>query len=197
MTSAIKITSEVKRSLRGLKGAHDIGKVGIAAEGTADLNLGELIHTFETLSYFDAPEKLRLLSKICEEKSEITSGIVSLLTTWEKDTIDVEPWPVAPKFSEPVSDACIEFCDSRGLNDVLRICLEQARGTFSNIRNLYAELDHFRDDEPEDIGHVIIRLEVESDQETSLKEYDACVDWMVGNIAASDSNFFTLTVRRV
>ena len=117
--------------------------------------------------------------------------------TPRKDTVDVEPWPVSPKFPESVSKACVEFCDSHGLNDALKICLEKIREIFSKVKNLYTELDYFRDDEPGDIGHVVIRLEVESDQENALKEYDAYVDWMIENISASDSNFFTLTVRRV
>ena len=197
MKHASEITREIGRSLDELEDAHNIGKVAIRVDGTADLSFEWFGNTFVILFDLDDPEKLRLLSNICEEKSEIASGIVRSLMTPREDTVDVEPWPVPPKFPEPVSDACVEFCDSHGLNDVLRICLEQARETFSNIRNLYAELDHFRDDELGDIGHVVIRLEVESDQENALKEYDAYVDWMVGNIAASDSSFFTLTVRRV
>lgn len=196
MTHASKITREIRRSLDELEDAHNAGKVAIRSGGTTDFGFEEFGNTFVIPFELDDPEKLRLLSRFCEEKSQITCSIVKFLTTPKEDTVDVEPWPVAPKFAEPVSDVCVEFCDSRGLNSVLRTCLEQVRETFSNIRNLYAELDHFRDDEPEDIGHVIIRLEVESDQKTALKEYDACVDWMVGNIAASDSNFFTLTVRR-
>ena len=195
MTHASQITREIERYLDELEDAHSIGKVAIRADGTVDLSPEEFVGTFAI--YLDDPEKLRLLSKIYEETSEITNGIVRSSMAPKKDTVDVEPWPVSPKFPELVSDACIEFCDSHGLNDVLRICLKQARETFSNIKNLCTELDYFRDDEPGDIGHIVIRLEVESDQKNALKEYEAYVDWMVENIAASDSNFFTLTVRRV
>lgn len=196
MTSTITITTDIEKSFGELKVAPDISMVGMMTEGTADLNLGELRNTFVIPFGLDDPEKLRLLNKIFEEKSEITSGIIILMSQKE-DTVDVEPWPLVPKFPEPVSDACIEFCNSHGLNPVLRTCLEQARQTFSNIRNLYAESDYFRDNEPEDVGHIVIRVEVKSDQETALNQYDAWVDWMVANLSVSDSSFFTLTIRRV
>ena len=185
MTYASEITREVRRSLDELEDADNIGKVAIRTYGTADISSGEFEGTF--VIYLDDLEKLNLLSNIYVRSS----------MTPRKDTVDIEHWPVSPKFPESVSKACIEFCDSHGLNDVLRMCLKQVRETFPNIRNLCAELDYFRDDEPEDIGHAVIRLEVESDQKNALKEYDAYIDWMVENIAASDSNFFTLTVRRV
>jgi len=200
MTSTITITTEttdIEKSLGEMKTAPDISKLGMITESTADLNYGELRNTFVISFGLDDPEKLRLLNKIFEEKSEITSGIIRILMSQKEDTVDVEPWPLVPKFPEPVSDACIEFCDSHGLNPVLRTCLKQARQTFSNRKNLYAELDYFRDNEPEDVGHVVIRVEVKSDQETALNQYDSWVDWMVANLSVSDSSFFTLTIRRV
>lgn len=198
MTSTITITTDtdIEKSLGELKDAPYIGKVGMITESTADLNFGELRNTFVIPLDLANSEKLMLLSKILEEKSEITSGIIILMSQKE-DTVDVEPWPLVPKFPEPVNEACVEFCDSHGLNTVLRTCLEQARQTFSNIRNLYAELDYFRDNEPEDVGHIVIRVEVKSDQETALNQYDSWVDWMVANLSVSDSSFFTLTIRRV
>jgi len=197
-THAIDITRQIEESLNDLEDAFNISKAGMATEGTADLKVGELLNTFEILRGLDGPkEKFSLLIKIGREISGIAGGIIQFVTSPPKDTVDVEPWPVVPKFPERVSNVCVEFCDSYGLNPVLRTCLEHARKTFSNIRNLYAELDYFRDDQPEDIGHVVMRVEVESDQETALKEYDAWVDWMITNITASESNFFTLTVRRV
>ena len=197
MMTAVNITTDIEKSLDELKDAPDISKFGMMTEGTTDLNVGGLRNTFVIYFGFNDPEKLRLLNKIFEERSEITSGIIRILMSQKEDTVDVEPWPLLPKFPERVSDACKEFCDSHGLNSVLRICLEQARHTFSNIKNLYAELDYFRDNEPEDVGHVVIRLEVESDQKTALSQYDAWIDWMVANLSVSESNFFTLTIRRV
>ena len=197
MTSTITITTDIEKSLGELKAAPDISKLGMITESTADLNFGELRNTFVISFGLDNPEKLRLLNKIFKEKSKITSGIIRILMSQKENTIDVEPWPLVPKFLEPVSDVCIEFCDSHGLNPVLRTCLKQTRQIFSNIKNLYAELDYFRDNEPEDVGHVVIRVEVKSDQETALNQYDSWVDWMVANLFVSDSSFFTLTIRRV
>ncbi|MFZ2148729.1 MAG: hypothetical protein WAV28_16050 [Sedimentisphaerales bacterium] len=197
MTPTITTTIDIEKSLGELKDAPDISKFGMKTEGTSDFNFGELRNTFVIHSELDDPKKLRLLNKIFEEKSEITSGKVRILMFQKEDTVDIEPWPVVPEFPEPVNGACIEFCDSHGLNPVLRTCLERARHTFSNIKNLYAELDYFRDNEQEDVGHVVIRLEVESDQKTALSQYDAWIDWMVANLSVSESNFFTLTIRRV
>ncbi|MCK4819587.1 hypothetical protein KA005_27715, partial [bacterium] len=182
MTSTITITTDIEKSLGELKAAPDISKLGMITESTADLNFGELRNTFVISFGLDNPEKLRLLNKIFKEKSKITSGIIRILMSQKENTIDVEPWPLVPKFLEPVSDVCIEFCDSHGLNPVLRTCLKQTRQIFSNIKNLYAELDYFRDNEPEDVGHVVIRVEVKSDQETALNQYDSWVDWMVANL---------------
>lgn len=80
---------------------------------------------------------------------------------------------------------------------ILADCLRRAKDTFENIENLSAELDCFRDDESEDSKHVVLRLDVSSDQKTALQDYDRMVCWMSENLAASDSAFFTLTVRRV
>jgi len=200
MTSTITITPDIEKSLGELEAAPDISKVGMMTESTADIHFEQSQEeSQDTFTNFDLDdhEKLRLLNKSFKEKSEITSAIIRILMSQREDTVDVEPWPVVPKFPEPVSDVCIEFCDSHGLNPVLRTCLEQARQTFSNIRNLYAELDYFRDNEPEDVGHIVIRVEVKSDQETVLNQYDSWVDWIVANLSVSDSSFFTLTIRRI
>ena len=146
----------------------------------------------------DESEKLELLRRIYEEEyEEEDRRIIRSLITPKWRTTAQEAWPVAPEFPEPVSDACVEFCDYRGLNLVLIKCLKQARKIFSNIKNLYAELDYFKDDEAQDIGHVVIRLEVGSDQGTTLDEYDAWVDWMVNSINPNDSAFLALTVKRI
>jgi len=96
-----------------------------------------------------------------------------------------------------VSKECLEFCDSRGLASVLADCLKRVRGLFSNIANVSAELDYFRDGEGEDTGHVVIRVEIKSNQRMALREYDRWVCWMASCVAPSHSAFFTLTVKRV
>lgn len=113
------------------------------------------------------------------------------------DAQPVEASTVEPKLLELASDPCIEFCDSRGLSSVLAACLTKAKEIFSTIVKLSAELDYFRDDQAQNTEHVVIRVEVNSDQQTALREYDRWIRWMATNVAPSDSDFFTLTVRRV
>lgn len=96
-----------------------------------------------------------------------------------------------------VSTECLEFCDSQGLNLTLAGCLRRAKDIFTNIEKLSAELDCFRDDESESSKHVVLRLDVSSDQQTALQDYDRMVCWMAENLAASESACFTLTVRRM
>jgi len=91
----------------------------------------------------------------------------------------------------------VKFCNSRGVLGVLRKCLNQTRIVFSNIVHLSAELDYFRDEGIEDSTHVVIRVEVNSDQKVALDEYDAWVNWVIQNISPDDGNFFTLTVQRI
>ena len=96
-----------------------------------------------------------------------------------------------------VSKECLEFCDSRGLNSILADCLKRAKDIFSNIVELSAELDCFRDDEGESSEHVVLRLDVSSDRQTALQDYDRMVCWMAENVAPSESDYFTITVKRV
>lgn len=96
-----------------------------------------------------------------------------------------------------VSKECLEFCYSRGLSSILANCLKRVKDIFSNIVELSAELDYFRDDQAEDVPHVVIRVEVNSDQETALQEYDQLVCWMAEHVAPSETDYFTMTVKRV
>ena len=96
-----------------------------------------------------------------------------------------------------VSKECMEFCDSQGLTFILADCLIRAKELFSNILNISAELDYFRDDESENTEHVVIRVEVKSAQQTALEEYDNMVCWMNNKIAPSQGEYFTINVKRV
>lgn len=108
-----------------------------------------------------------------------------------------EKTEIVSEFEKIASAACIEFCNSHGLIPDLRNCLDRAKLAFSNRQSLSAEYDRFDQDEYEEDGHVVIRLEVSSDQETAFKEYDAWVDWTVDNIKPNNIGRFTLTIRRV
>ena len=96
-----------------------------------------------------------------------------------------------------VSKECLEFCDTQGLASILAECLMKAKELFSSRIKLSADLDYFRDDQAENTPHVVIRVEVSSDQHTAIEEYDQFVCWMATEIPPSDSQHFTITVKRV
>lgn len=171
------------------------------SDGTTheELEAPDELQALEELVDLDNSYKQELLSRICEDKEEdeIVIKIIRVLIQPKWQGTTQEPWPIAPKFPEPVTDVCTEFCDSHSLNPVVTRCLTKAREIFSDIKSLYAELDYFRDDESEDSSRVVIRVEVDSDQGTVLNEYDKWVDWMVENISPCDSNYITITVKRI
>lgn len=96
-----------------------------------------------------------------------------------------------------VSKECIEFCNSRDLTVVLADCLKRAKDTFSNIVKLSAQLDCFKDDDCESNEHVVIRLDVDSNLQIVLQEYDQMVCWIAENVTPNKSEYFTINVRRV
>jgi len=163
------------------------------------LEVPDDLQALEELDDIDDSYKHELLSRICgnEGEDEFVIKILRVLIQpkWQETT--QEPWPTDPKFPEPITDICIEFCDSHSLNAVVTRCLTKAREIFSNIKNLYVELDYFRDDDSEDSSHAVIRVEVDSDQGKVLKEYDKWADWMVENIPPHDSKYITITVKRI
>ena len=171
------------------------------SDGTTyeELEAPDELQALEELVDLDDPYKQELLSRICEdkEKDEIVIKIIRVLIQpkWQETT--QAPWPTDPKFPEPITDACIEFCDSHNLNTDMTRCFTKAREIFSNIKNLYSELSYFRDDESEDSSHIVIRVEVDSDQRTVLNQYDTWVDWMVENISPRDRKYITITVKRI
>jgi len=91
---------------------------------------------------------------------------------------------------------CVEFCNSHGLIPDLEKCMSEAKILFSNIQSLSAEYDCFDQDEYEEDGHVVIRIEVGSDQETAFKEYDTFTNWMLDNINDDNLDSFVVTVHR-
>ncbi len=95
---------------------------------------------------------------------------------------------------DSISLECLKFCDLHNLNFVLAECLKEARNIFSNILNLTAELDYFRDDNSENTEHVVIRVEVKSPQKIAFEEYDKIVCWMAENITPDQSEYFTIIV---
>lgn len=91
-------------------------------------------------------------------------------------------WPYLEKISENITEECFDFCNSQGLVKILEQCLEKVKEIFEGkITHLLSELDFFVDDEPEDIGHVVIRLELDStnDFENQEELWDI---WFIDNV---------------
>jgi hypothetical protein len=101
------------------------------------------------------------------------------------------------KIQESITAECKKFCESHGLSSILGEYLTKVKKVFSNIVNLSADIDYFLDDESADEGHIVLRVEVVSDQKTALAEYDRWVDWVIRRIPVEQRDFFTLAVRRV
>jgi len=97
----------------------------------------------------------------------------------------------------PITQDCKEFCESRRLSSILGEYLTKVKKVFSNIVSLSAEMDYFMDDDSADEGHIVLRVEVVSDQKTALAEYDKWVYWVISSIPVEQRGFFTLAVRRV
>ena len=158
--------------------------LAVPADPTGLLNLVTCYHVMGDVSRFS-----RWIFGSALRDTTDTASVMQLQSS-EVGSIEI----VLPA---PASEACERFCDSLGLRPTLANCLAKAKAFFSNIVGLSAELDYFRDDQAEDIAHVVIRVEVKSDQQTALPEYDRFVHWMASEISPSDSQLFTVTVRRV
>ncbi|MBN2018707.1 MAG: hypothetical protein JW749_00605 [Sedimentisphaerales bacterium] len=179
----------------------------IADQESGAPSISDLIAVF---SRWDNPgdlEQLGFLAYICpkEYPRQIIRHLLMLekgestfvQTPPPKKTDSTSSWPEEYKFSEQVSDSCLEFADSHGLNETLEQCFRTTRKLFSRINSLSADLDRFRDEEPEDIGHIVIRVEVRSGQRVALREYDSWAEWMIRNLTPSECTRITLTVRRI
>lgn len=119
--------------------------------------------------------------------------VISGLTTIESPgtTVD-EEWPNAIEFKDWASEDCIEFCNTHGLLHDLRKCKRALTDTFSNIITLSADLGFYQEIDVEDIGHVVIRLEIATDRQTYRNEYKSWINWIIENI--SDENRMLLSV---
>lgn len=114
----------------------------------------------------------------------------------QQDETVVEDIPIKDEFTETITNECKEFCESHRITSDLAKCLSQAKVIFSNIWNLAAEYECFPADEYEEEGHIVIKLEVDSDQDTVFSEYDAFVDWMSDHIDDQALDLFILSVNR-
>ena len=190
MTRTRELERQLKNSLGELENAHKISTVGMWAEDASELNLEELKDTLSPLFVREDFKELILLAY--KEYSHTKKEIVWSLTRAQTKTTVEEDRPVTWE----VEDIAKEFCKTYGLIPDLIGCLNQAEIVFSNIQSLVAEYDCFHADDYEEEGHIVIRVEISSDQETAFREYDAFNDWMLENISDDNLEYFVVAVRR-
>lgn len=139
-------------------------------------------------------ERLAIASQVRDQFSKVLDG----LTTSEIDeTTIAEEWPIALEFNDWASDDCVEFCNSHGLIDDLRKCRRALNDIFSNINKSIAELDYHQEMDVDDEGHVVIRLEIQSDRKIYRKEYNSWVSWMVDNLNDASRISISLAISRL
>lgn len=143
--------------------------------------------------YFEN-EPVAVAHKVRNQFSKVVNGLTTLETN---ETTVAEEWPIALEFNGWASDDCIEFCNSHGLINDLRKCKRALNAIFSNINVSIAELDYYQEIGVNDEGHVVIRLEIESDRKTYRKEYKSWVRWMVDNLSDVSRMFFSVSIDRL
>lgn len=126
------------------------------------------------------------LRKLVDERLDFAHIEETQIESQRGDTSVFEPAPVQVR----------EFCSAHGLNPALKECLDAVKAFFPNRKTLHLELAYFQDEEVPDIGHVVIRVEVGSDQETALRDEDAWDDWFIDNVSSRDRQFLILIVSR-
>lgn len=149
---------------------------------------------FESHSSEMNNELLAVAYQVRNQFSKVVNGLTTLET---EETTVAEEWPIALEFNGWASDDCIEFCNSHGLINDLRKCKRALNAIFSNINVSIAELDYYQEIGVNDEGHVVIRLEIESDRKTYRKEYNSWVRWMVDNLSDVSRMFFSVSIDRL
>jgi hypothetical protein len=191
MSEATTITPELKNSLDALENAHNITRIGAWLEDTTHREFGEyVIITSDLYNWAGA----KYLYKNAKVYCDIAAEVIKSHLIQDKGT--EEDWPVTSEFEGMADDACVGFCNSHGLLPDLRKCLSEANNIFLDLQNLTAEYDCFPADEYEEDGHIVIEVEVSSDQDTAFREYDAYTDWLIDNISDDNLKYFVVTVRR-
>ena len=134
-----------------------------------------------------------------EDKLTQTKEFPRLATAFSKDSAIIEvfekepeeknqsdlngSWPYLNKVPDNMSEVCFDFCNIQGLSGAVEECLSKVKEFFDDsIEHLFAELDCFVDDEPEDIGHIVVRLVVSCDEQVAEEREDLWDTWFVSNI---------------
>jgi hypothetical protein len=146
----------------------------------------------EAMTSIDDTTKMVLLKRIAAFIEKISSKPTIAI---ELNTLTIEN-KKENELDNIVSEACYDFCNSHGLIGTLRQCVNKAKSSFSGIENLFADYDNFDDDENHDLGHIVLRFTVKSEQEKFLEEYNEWFDWIVTNIPPDRSQFITISPER-
>lgn len=154
------------------------------------LNIERLESTFYSILAGDEFEDQVVLAY--KQYSDQKREIVRTLTTPTRHATTEEDRTVTWEVDEITK----EFCKTKGLIPDLVECLNQAEFIFTDIRSLVAEYDCFQSDDYEEDGHIAIRIEVDSNQDTAFREYDALNEWMLENLGDDGLEYFAVVVRR-
>ena len=195
MVQTIEMTDVLEQSLNELENAHSLSFNSALSGNTIDHSHGGISGTYIIAS--EADQSLLLLWR-----RHLYHDMIRIITQTQKTkragtAHEEEDWPVTSEFEGIADDTCVEFCNAHGLISDLRKCINEAKDMFSNRQNLVAEYNCYPIDEYEEEGHIVIRVEVDSDQDTAFQEYDKFVGWMLDEIVDDNLDFFVLTVDRI
>jgi hypothetical protein len=191
MTVGTRTGRQLKDTLDGLENALTLSKIGIWAEDTTEPSSGRRENTF--CSSFEWDDLKQMLLLAYKGYYDTKREIVWFLTTLQEATTVEKNRPLTWEIEEIAK----EFCKTHGLIPELVKCLNQVESIFSNIQSLVAEYDCFHVEDYEEEGHIVIRVDVRSDQDTAFREYDALNQWMIENISDGSLECFVLTVSRI
>jgi hypothetical protein len=191
MTDITELGQLLITPLNELENAYNINRERMWAEVATDAKSDQIESTFYSITLADELQDLVVLAykQYHDQKREI----VRSLTTPTNDTTSEEERLVTWK----VEDIAAEFCRTKGLIPDLIACLNQAEIGFSEIESIVAEYDCFHSDDYEEEGHIVIRIDVNSNQDTAFKEYEDYNGWMLENTGDKGLEYFIVTVRRL
>lgn len=190
MTDTTELEQSLTIPLGELENAYNINRERMWAANATSVKIEQVESTFYSISVSDELGDLVVLAY--KQYYDQKRDIVRSLTTPTRDTMSEEDRPITWE----VDDIAAEFCKTKSLIPDLIACLNQVEITFSDIQNIVAEYDCFHSDDYEEEGHIVIRIDASSNQDTAFKEYDIFNDWMLENLSDDGLENFIVTVRR-
>lgn len=190
MTDTTELEQSLTIPLGELENAYNINRERMWAAAATSVKIEQVESTFYSISVSDELGDLVVLAY--KQYYDQKRDIVRSLTTPTRDTMSEEDRPITWE----VDDIAAEFCKTKSLIPDLIACLNQVEITFSDIQNIVAEYDCFHSDDYEEEGHIVIRIDASSNQDTAFKEYDIFNDWMLENLSDDGLENFIVTVRR-